>query len=101
MSEKDYAEKKAWQAKRKAARGAAIEKLASDKKREQEEAALEEYKQSDPEGYAQMLQQQAEEKRQKEEFARLERARAAAFERQKRKDAGLPEEEDVDAGGKS
>lgn len=95
MSDKDYAEKKAWQANRKAGRTAAIEKLASDKAREKEEAELAEFKKSDPEGYAQMIQQQAEEKRQKEEFAKLERARAAAFERQKRKESGLPEEEDV------
>jgi len=101
MSEKDYAEKKAWQAKRKVARGAAIEKLASDKIRDQEKAALEEYKKDDPEGYAQQIQQEAEEKRQKEEFAKMERKRAAAFERQKRKDAGLPEEEEtVGAGSK-
>jgi len=84
-----------WRARRKAARGDAIELLKmkeADRKKEEDRVALEEFKKNDPEGYAAFIQQQEEEEKQKREFARLERMRAAAWERQKNKEAGLTEE---------
>jgi len=84
-----------WRARRKAARGDAIERLKmkeADRKKEEDRVALEEFKKSDPEGYAAFIQQQEEEAKQKAEFARLERMRAAAWERKKRQEAGLSED---------
>merc|ERR1712060_851442 len=52
MSEKDYQEKKRWQAERKAARGAAIEKMKeSDKENEKERLEMEQLKESHPDDY--------------------------------------------------
>jgi len=97
MSEKDYEEKKEWQAKRKAVRTEAIERMKMkdvDKKKEEDRVALDEFKESDPEGYATMIQQQEEEAKQKKEFAKMERARQAAFERKRKADAGETEEDE-------
>lgn len=96
MSEQDYAEKKEWQAKRKAARGDAIERLKmkeQDSKKEQERRELERFKEEQPEEYAAMLQQQEEEKRQKAEIKRRERMVQAALERKRREEAGEAETE--------
>jgi hypothetical protein len=97
MSEKDHAEKKEWQAKRKANRDMAAERLKMkeiDRQKEEDRVALEKFKSEDPEGYAAMLQQQEEERRQQAEFKRLERARAAAYERKRREELGITEEDD-------
>lgn len=96
MSEKDYKEKKEWQAKRKAARGDAVGRIKmkeEDRKKEEDRVALEKYKQEDPEGYAQMIEQQEEDKRQQAEFKKRERAQAAALERKKKVEMGI---EDAD-----
>jgi len=98
MTEEEAKEKEEWRAKRKAVRTEAIERMKmkdEDRKKEEDRIALEEFKTADPEGYAQMVQQQEEEKRQKAEFARMERARAAALERKKRQEAGLDDEDDA------
>merc|ERR1712106_1207328 len=68
MSDEDYKEKKECQ-----------------KKKAEDRVSLEEFEKNDPEGYAQMMQQQAEEARQQAEFKKKERARAAALERAKKK----------------
>jgi len=97
MSQADHDEKMEWRKKRAAARGDAIERMKMkevDKKKEEDRVALEEFEKNDPEGYAQMIQQQEEEKRQQAEFKRRERAHAAAMERKRKKDAGVEEDED-------
>lgn len=96
MSDQDKEEKKEWQAKRKAVRDEAINRMKlkeEDKKKEDDRVALEEYKKNDPEGYAEMVKQQEEEKRQQAEFKRMERKRAAALERQKQQAAGMDEDD--------
>lgn len=100
MSDEDYQEKKAWQAKRKAEREQAMGTMKDrekqkeiDRKKEEDRVALEKFKEEDPDGYEQMLEQQAEEKRQKAEFKRRERAQAAAAERARKKAKGEDEEE--------
>lgn len=96
LTEEEAKEKdEEWRARRKAARGDAIERLKmkeADRKKEEDRVALEEFKKNDPEGYAAFLQQQEEDERQKREFAKMERMRAAAYEREQRKKAGLPED---------
>lgn len=97
LSEKDYAEKKEWQAKRRAQRGDAIERMKmkeADKKKEDDRLASEKFKRDDPEGYAQMLQQQEEELRQQQEQKRRERMQAAALERKKREESGAADGEE-------
>lgn len=97
MSEKDHEEKKEWMRKRKEARGESIERMKlkeEDRKKEEDRVALEEFKKSDPEGYAAMIQQQEEEKRQQAAFKKQERARAAAIERAKKKAAGISDEDE-------
>jgi len=97
MSDEDYKEKKEWQAKRKAARGDSIERLKQkdvDKKKEEDRVSLEEFAKNDPEGHAQMLQQQAEEAKQQAAFKKRERAQQAAIERAKKKAAGESEEDE-------
>lgn len=105
MSEKDKEEKREWQAKRRAARGDAIERLKmkdADRKKEEDRVALEQFKAEDPEGYADMMRQQEEEKRQVAEQKRRERQMQAALERKKeeaekarRREAGEEVDEDV------
>merc|ERR1712130_963210 len=59
MSQKDREEKEEWQAKRKAVRGDAIERIKmkeADRKKEEDRVALEDFKTNDPEGYATMIQ---------------------------------------------
>merc|ERR1740121_3227350 len=71
MSQKDYEEKEEWRAKRKAVRDQAIERMKMkevDRKKEEDRVALENFKKENPEEYAQMVQQQEEEKRQQTEF---------------------------------
>ncbi|CAE8636241.1 unnamed protein product [Polarella glacialis] len=101
MSEADYEEKKEWQAKRKAARGDAIERMKMkdvDAKKEQERVELERYKSENPEEYAAMIAQQEEEKRQQADFKRRERQMAAALQRKKRAAAGETEEAPQEGG---
>lgn len=97
MSEKDRQEKEEWRAKRRAARGDAIERMKMkevDRKKEEDRVALEKFKEENPEEYAQMLQQQEEERRQQAEFKRKERQRQAAFERKRRQEQGIKDEEE-------
>lgn len=105
MSEQDKEEKREWQAKRRAARGDAIERLKmkdADRKKEEDRVALEQFKKDDPDGYADMIRQQEEEKRQVKEQKRKERQMQAALERKKeeaekarRREAGEDVDEDV------
>jgi len=92
MSAKDYAEKKEWQAKRKASRGAAIEKIRSDKKEEAELAAL---KKEDPAAYEQLMKERQEAEKSFEELKKRKRLMAAAEERKKRLENGEPEPDEV------
>lgn len=78
MSEKDRKEKLDWQAKRKASRSAAVEKLKDDRKAEQE---LQDLKRDDPAAYAQLLKEREEAKRSVEELKKRKRLMAAAEER--------------------
>merc|ERR1712187_390674 len=76
MSDEDIASKKEWQAKRKAVREEAIERMKMkevDRKKEEDRVALEKFKQEDPEGYKQMLEQERETKRQELEMKKRER----------------------------
>mmetsp|Transcript_1423 Transcript_1423/g.3629 ORF Transcript_1423/g.3629 Transcript_1423/m.3629 type:complete len:284 (-) Transcript_1423:148-999(-) len=88
LSEKDYAEKREWQAKRKAGRSAAIEKIRQDR---QEEEELEALKKEDPAAYKQLLKEREEAKRSFEELKKRKRLLAAAEERKRRKAMGLPD----------
>mmetsp|Transcript_25943 Transcript_25943/g.46898 ORF Transcript_25943/g.46898 Transcript_25943/m.46898 type:complete len:283 (-) Transcript_25943:39-887(-) len=101
MSQEDYEEKKEWQAKRKKIREEAVERIKMkevDAKKEQERRELEQFKEEQPEAYAEMLAQQKEEKRQQDEMKRKERMRQAAIQRKKRTEAG--EDEDAPAAAK-
>jgi len=100
MSQQDIDEKEEWRAKRKAARGDSIARMKmkeTDRKKEDDRVALEEFKKTNPEGYAQMIQQQEEEAKQQKEFKRQERARAAAWERKQKKDSGVEDEDEAAA----
>jgi len=92
LSEKDYDEKRKWQADRKAGRGAAIEKMREDKTREDEMAALQK---DDPEAYKLLLKEQEEAKRSYEDQKKRKRLLAAAEERKQREEDGEPEEPEV------
>jgi hypothetical protein len=84
MSDADRAEKAEWQKNRKAIREEAIGRMKMkeiDRKKEEDRVALLKFKEDDPEGYAEMIRQQEEEKRQQAEFKRQERIRAAAYQR--------------------
>jgi len=97
MSDKDREEKKEWQAKRRAERGNAIERMKmkeADAKKERERVELENFKKENPEAYAEMQRQQEEDKRQAQEQKRRERLLAAAAERERRKKAGMDEDEE-------
>eukprot|EP00440_Ansanella_granifera_P046174 gb/GFBE01050007.1/.p1 GENE.gb/GFBE01050007.1/~~gb/GFBE01050007.1/.p1 ORF type:complete len:285 (+),score=94.42 gb/GFBE01050007.1/:1-855(+) len=85
MSAKDYAEKQEWQAKRKASRGAAVEKLRQDAKYEKELAAL---KKEDPAAYEQLLKERAEAEASLQELKKRKRLMAAAEERKRREENG-------------
>jgi len=96
MTEEEEAEKKAWMKKRAEGRGDAIERMKQKKEdaiKEEDRVSLEEYKKTDPEGYASMIQQQAEEAKQQADFKKRERAQAAAVARAKKTAAGLDEED--------
>lgn len=88
MSEKDYAEKQEWRAKRRAGRSAAIEKIRQDKEQEKE---LEELKREDPAAYKQLMKEREEAAKSFEELKKRRRLIAAAEERKRRKELGLPE----------
>lgn len=93
LSDKDYAEKREWQAKRKSGRQAAIEKIKSDK----DDVELEQLKKDDPVMYAQIKKERDEAKKSLEDLKKRRRLIEAAEERKRRKEAGLPElEEEVD-----
>eukprot|EP00439_Symbiodinium_sp_Y106_P037328 s325_g4.t1 len=91
LSEKDYAEKREWQAKRKAGRSAAIEKIRQDQKEEKELEAL---KKEDPAAYAQLVKEREEAKRSFEELKKRKRLMAAAEERERRQKMGIPDSEE-------
>jgi len=100
MSEKDREEKKEWQAKRKAGRGDAIERMKmkeADAKKEKERVELETFKRENPDQYQQMLQQQEEDRRQAQEMKRRERLAAAALERKRRQASGESEDSQIKA----
>mmetsp|Transcript_47828 Transcript_47828/g.104108 ORF Transcript_47828/g.104108 Transcript_47828/m.104108 type:complete len:287 (+) Transcript_47828:91-951(+) len=89
MSEKDYEEKKAWQAKRRAERGDPEERKKMkerDAQKERERVELETFKREHPDQYEQMIQMQEEEKRQKAEIKRRERMVQAALERKRQEE---------------
>lgn len=90
MSAQDYAEKQRWQAERKAGRGAAIEKMREDKRKEEE---LETMKREDPEGYKQLLKEQEEARKSYEELKKRKRLQAAAEERKRKAESGESEAE--------
>eukprot|EP00931_Biecheleriopsis_adriatica_P074068 TRINITY_DN48227_c0_g1_i1.p1 TRINITY_DN48227_c0_g1~~TRINITY_DN48227_c0_g1_i1.p1 ORF type:complete len:284 (-),score=102.78 TRINITY_DN48227_c0_g1_i1:44-895(-) len=103
MSEKDLEEKKEWQAKRKAGREAAMERMKmkeADAKKEQERRELEKFKEESPEAYADMIAQQEEEKRQQREQKKRERLLAAAAERKRRQEAGETDDDTPSASSK-
>eukprot|EP00929_Paragymnodinium_shiwhaense_P001905 TRINITY_DN102116_c0_g1_i1.p1 TRINITY_DN102116_c0_g1~~TRINITY_DN102116_c0_g1_i1.p1 ORF type:complete len:306 (-),score=113.82 TRINITY_DN102116_c0_g1_i1:97-957(-) len=98
MSQKDREEKEEWQKKRKAVREEAIERMKMkevDRKKEEERRALEDFKNENPEGYADMMRQKEEDRRQQEAQKRRERQIAAAMERKKRQEQGEADEEDA------
>eukprot|EP00927_Polykrikos_kofoidii_P055724 TRINITY_DN49939_c0_g1_i1.p1 TRINITY_DN49939_c0_g1~~TRINITY_DN49939_c0_g1_i1.p1 ORF type:complete len:288 (+),score=98.98 TRINITY_DN49939_c0_g1_i1:25-864(+) len=97
LSAKDYAEKREWQEKRKSERGAAIERLKSQKAEEKEDAELELLKKENPEEYKQRLKEREEAKKSFEELKRRQRLMAAAKERKRREEAGLPSVEEEEA----
>jgi len=93
LSDKDYAEKREWQAKRKSGRQAAIEKIKSAK----DDVELEQLKKDDPVMYAQVKKERDEAKKSLEDLKKRRRLIEAAEERKRRLEAGLPElEEEVD-----
>merc|ERR1711976_621919 len=93
MSEKDYAEKREWQAKRKNARVAAIERMReTDAQREKERQKMEKLKKENPEEYELLLKEEEERKKNLEEQKKRERRLTAARERRSRAEAGLPDE---------
>jgi len=97
MSDADYQEKKEWMKKRAAARGDSIERLKQkevDRKKEEERRAMEDFKNTDPEGYKQEMERKEEDKKQQEAFKRKERARLAAIERAKKVSEGGSEDEE-------
>eukprot|EP00440_Ansanella_granifera_P012538 gb/GFBE01013623.1/.p1 GENE.gb/GFBE01013623.1/~~gb/GFBE01013623.1/.p1 ORF type:complete len:291 (+),score=115.75 gb/GFBE01013623.1/:1-873(+) len=97
MSEQDLEEKREWQAKRKAGREAAMERMKMkeiDAKKEQERRELEKFKEENPQAYAEMIAQQEEEKKQQAAQKKRERLLQAAAERKRRQEAG---EDDDDA----
>lgn len=100
LSEKDYAEKKAWQAKRKSERNAAIERMKeTDKQKEEDRQEMERLKKEDPEGYERMLKEKEQIKSQNEEQKKRERLHAAALERKRKAEAienGEEVEEEVE-----
>lgn len=88
MSEKDYEEKKAWQAKRKEARTAAVDRVKeSDAYKEKERLELERLKKEDPEGYKERIKEKAEIKRHNEANRKQERLHNAALDRKLREEA--------------
>jgi len=101
MSQQDYEEKKEWQAKRKAGREEAMARMKMkeiDAEKEKARIELEQFKEEQPEAYADMLAQQEEDKRQQAEMKRKERMRQAALERKRREEAG--EDEDAPSSSK-
>jgi len=95
MSQQDYEEKKEWQAKRKAVREEAMARMKMkeiDAKKEEARRELEQFKEEQPDAYAEMLAQQEEDKRQQAEVKRKERLLQAALERQRRAEAGDDED---------
>lgn len=95
LSEKDYAEKKAWQAKRKHIREAAIElHKESDAEKEKTRIKMEKMKAENPEEYEFYMKEQEQSKKNRDEARRHERLMSAAKERRARAEAGLPEVDD-------
>lgn len=88
MSEKDYEEKKAWQAKRRKERSAAVERVKeSDAYKEKERLELERLKKEDPEGYELRIKEKEEIKRKNEEQRKRERLHNAALDRKLKEEA--------------
>merc|ERR1712039_464797 len=85
------AEKKKWQAERRAGRGAAIEKMREDR---QKEAEMEQLKREDPQAYKQLLKEQEEARRSYEELKKRKRLMAAAEERKRKAESGEQDEEE-------
>jgi len=91
MSEKDYEEKKRWQAERRERRGAAIEKLRAETGDLLETARLDGETEGD---YKQRMAEREELLKSREEQKKRERLLKAQKEREWRKAEGLPEVED-------
>lgn len=87
MSEKDYEEKRQWQAQRRAARGAAIEKLRSDA---QDAKDMERQDGETEEDYKQRMKEREEAERSRQEMLKRKRLMEAAAERKRREEAGEP-----------
>lgn len=97
LSKKDYDEKKAWQAARKQGRTAAIEKMkTNDRQKEEDRKEMERLKRESPEEYKQVMAEREFEFKRNEEDKKKHRQREAAMERQRREDAGEPEEDPIE-----
>merc|ERR1712151_432510 len=97
MSQQDYEEKKAWQAARKASRTAAIEKMkGSDRQTEEEKKEMERLKRESPEEYKRVMAEKAFERQRNEDYLKRRRQMEAAAERQRRLEAGEPEEDPIE-----
>lgn len=92
MSAKDYEEKRAWQARHKAERSAAIERM-SGAQREKKLKEMERLKEEDPEEYQRVLAEEDRRQKEMEEQLKRDRKLAAALERKRREDLGLPPED--------
>jgi len=94
LSAEDYAEKKAWQAKRKGQRVAAVERMReTEKEKTDRQLRKEQLKKEYPDRYMEMLEQEEMEFKRAEEQKRRDRILAAALERKRREEEGLPEED--------
>lgn len=97
LSAKDHAEKEAWRLKRKTERTAAVERMKeSDKQKEAKRREMEKLKRDNPEEYKQRLAQEELEFKNAEEQKRRDRMLAAALERKRREEEGLPPVDDLE-----
>merc|ERR1711924_248053 len=82
LSEKDYAEKREWQAKRKGARAAAVEKMREEKLALEE---IQKLKKDDPEEYERRIGESERIRKQNEEQKKRARLHQAALDRESEK----------------
>jgi len=98
MSTKDYEEKLAWQARHKAERSAAIERMGGAQ-REKKMKELERLKEEDPAEYKRVVEEEARQQKELEEQKKRDRKLHAALERKRREELGLPPDDVEDASG--